>query len=764
MPIRLSGLASGMDTEAIVGALMSAQNMKKTKITNAKTKLEWTQTKWQDLNTKLYKLYTDKISKMQLTSSYKTKKATVSDPTKASITANASAVNGSYTMEVKNIATAEYLTGAKLEGIKNANQKLSEIDPTLVNSEINITVGGKTTKFTVTEDTKISDFTNALTKAGLNASFDTAQKRFFISSKESGLSNGFSITSQKISQAQLDATADLKASVGYDNMSASSKKIVDKALETLKTSGVGSQEYQDALDSLIQVKNTEAATTLRKAQLYAEKYAENKAAAEESELKKYYDVDEDGNRTVKESLVKKYTDKFNALTEEDKETYGQEFGIDFANGDEEGNLQKFVEAMAEKDYQQAVEKKADSDTVAQVNKEITSADNKVQIEAMTRAGVTADDIKSIAGTEAGAAALTKYYGSDTDSITGFGGTDNADTDPAAQAIANAVNAYASVDERYDSSAESALSKMGLAEIEVTASGTTVNGETVTDKTTLSNGMAFIAASDSEIVLNGATLTSSSSTVSVNGLSIELTGKTEPGESITFSVSTDVDAIYDSIKDTLTAYNEIMKEMYSLYNAEGAKGYEPLTSEEKEKMSEEDIKLYEDKIKGALLKGDSTLDGIMNAMRNAMQSQISYNGKNYALSSFGIMTSFDYTEGGALHIYGDKDDSVYGDYADRLRKALEQDPEAVVNVLTGIFTNVKNVMSDKMAGTKMSSALTFYNDIKMKDDLKNYEKEIKTWEDKLAAMEDSYYKKFTAMEKALAQLQSQQSSLASLFGQ
>ena len=57
MAIRMSGLSSGLDTEAIVGALMSAQSLKKTKLTQAKTKLEWTQTKWKELNTKLYKLH-----------------------------------------------------------------------------------------------------------------------------------------------------------------------------------------------------------------------------------------------------------------------------------------------------------------------------------------------------------------------------------------------------------------------------------------------------------------------------------------------------------------------------------------------------------------------------------------------------------------------------------------------------------------------------------------------------------------------------------
>ena len=69
----------------------------------------------------------------------------------------------------------------------------------------------------------------------------------------------------------------------------------------------------------------------------------------------------------------------------------------------------------------------------------------------------------------------------------------------------------------------------------------------------------------------------------------------------------------------------------------------------------------------------------------------------------------------------------------------------------------------MAGSQNSSALTFYEDIKMDKDLKQYEKDIKSWEDRLAEIEDSYYKKFTAMETAMAKLQSQQSSLSSLFG-
>ena len=127
-----------------------------------------------------------------------------------------------------------------------------------------------------------------------------------------------------------------------------------------------------------------------------------------------------------------------------------------------------------------------------------------------------------------------------------------------------------------------------------------------------------------------------------------------------------------------------------------------------------------------------------------------------------MTSTVYTEGGLLHIYGDADDSVYSAKDDKLKKALDEDPDAVIATLTGVFGKLRETMSQKMSATKYSSSLTFYNDIKMKSDVKSYEDEIEDWEDRLAEMEDSYYSKFTAMETALAKLQSQQSSMSSLF--
>lgn len=54
MPIRLSGMVSGMDTESLVTALVSGYQLKKDNLVKAQTKLSWKQEKWKTMNTSIY--------------------------------------------------------------------------------------------------------------------------------------------------------------------------------------------------------------------------------------------------------------------------------------------------------------------------------------------------------------------------------------------------------------------------------------------------------------------------------------------------------------------------------------------------------------------------------------------------------------------------------------------------------------------------------------------------------------------------------------
>ena len=274
----------------------------------------------------------------------------------------------------------------------------------------------------------------------------------------------------------------------------------------------------------------------------------------------------------------------------------------------------------------------------------------------------------------------------------------------------------------------------------------------------------IDAADASIVYNGVTYESSSNNFSINGLSFDVTAE---GQEMSFTVGTDVDGIYNKVKDFVKEYNSLLKEMNTLYNADSSRGYEPLTSEEKDAMSDDEVKEWEDKIKGSLLRRDDTLSGLISNMRTIMNKAVSVTAadgtsKNYSLASFGIGTS-DWSERGLLHIDGDADDSTTSGNTDRLRAAIAEDPDAVAKALSGIGKELYSYMMKAQAKTETSSSQTFYNDVSMDSDIRTAKQNVTKMQEKMEAEEDKYYKQFSAMESAMAKLQSQQTYLAGLFG-
>lgn len=293
----------------------------------------------------------------------------------------------------------------------------------------------------------------------------------------------------------------------------------------------------------------------------------------------------------------------------------------------------------------------------------------------------------------------------------------------------------------------------------------------------------LAGEDATIVLNGVEYTSSSNNFSINGLNIAVSGvtdsiareadgsfdlsKLDDSKAVSLNVSTDVQGLYDKIKDFLTEYNNLINEITKLYNADGAKGYEPLTDDEKNEMSDREIEQWETKIKDSLLRRDDNLSTVMRSMTAVMSKTYTVDGKTYALSSFGIKTlgimNAAENEQNAYHIDGDADDENTSGNKDRLMAALTSDPDAVVDFMKQLTTDLYDTLDEQMKSSTLRSKFSIYNDKEMDTQYKNYEKTIKEWEKKVQEKEDYYYKKFAAMETALGQLNSQQSSLAGLFG-
>ena len=99
MPIRLSGMVSGMDTESLVTALVSGYQLKKDNLVKAQTKLSWKQEKWKTMNTSIYSFYSGKLSAARFSKAYSLKKSTVSNSSVATVTASSSAVAGDQTLK-----------------------------------------------------------------------------------------------------------------------------------------------------------------------------------------------------------------------------------------------------------------------------------------------------------------------------------------------------------------------------------------------------------------------------------------------------------------------------------------------------------------------------------------------------------------------------------------------------------------------------------------------------------------------------------------
>lgn len=507
MSIRLTGMASGLDTDSMVQELVKASSTKKESLEKAQTKLGWKQTAWSDLNTKIYSFFSKSLSNMRLEGSFKKKSTTVADSSVASVVAGDSAVNGTQSLVVKNLATAGYLTGGKLsktDGTSVATTtKLSEMS-TLTASDtakISVKVGSTTKEISVTGDSKISDVITQLNNSGVNASFDATNQRIYVNSKSSGAAGDFTI---------------------------------------------------------------EAA------------------------------------------------------------------------------------------------------------------------------------------------------GGDTNGATALAGL----------------------------------------------------------KLTTASGAVEINGSDASITLNGTDYTSSSNTFTINGLTItaqKVSSTDTNGDYVptTINTSDDIEGIYDMVKDFFSEYNKLIIEMDTLYNATSAKGYEPLTDDDKESMSDDEITLWEDKIKDALLRRDSTLGTVVSTMKNAMIQSFDVDGADTSLTTFGIETMSYFlaadNEKGAYHIDGDSDDTSSSGNKDKLKTAIASNPDQVASFFSQMANNLYDELNKQMKSTAYRTIYKVYDDKKMQQEYDDYDDKIEDQEEKLTDLEDRYYKQFSAMESAMTKLNSQQSALTSMLG-
>lgn len=913
MPIRITGLTSGLDTESIISALVSSYNYKTNKYKKAQTKLSWKQDAWKTLNTKIYSLYSS-VGSMKLSTAYNLKSTTVSDSTKATVKAGNNAPTGTQQLNILKVAQAGYLTGAQLSSKTTTSTTLAELGYTGGDAKINLTKGDGTTKeITLTQGSTVGDVIASLKDAGVSANYDATNHRIFISSKDTGKDNDFTLTGantegaralyqmglavgsdatnatyksytqyydadgNKLQQNVVDAIRTYQdAKTAYETASAQNTNLTSaygyataysEMQDALKNSGLTTDE-QKKLTTLLGMSATQRVNSVMDAS--GNVYTKSTTLDDGSTIyeygsgndKKYIQAittaKDDHNNIYTKNADGNYVDSGAGLVYKatgEKDSDGNEYYVYTASDGQEAKIAMKNETtnyyqadVAQKGYTEYTDNDgivyrsnekgnytgSDGKTYKLENNTFTEIDSDGNAVSNGRTATVTEDQKkevkttyshgntALSDTTRAADLLSRFREDHKDTLTDeviskltsniekvnvYESAEDSlnDTDTysrkniissiqqayqsgGASAVTEVTNKYAEKITENQTAMTTAQKKMDdnsvladLAAMDSTSSDYTTalaafvnkvqDSQRILDQSsTLTNsGAKKIDGCDSEIKLNGITYTSSLNTYSINGLSITAMQATGDGDTnaITVTTATDTQAIYDKIKSFLTQYNSLINEMTSLYNADTAKGYEPLTDDEKSAMSDSEVEKWEEKIKSSLLRRDDSLESVMNLMTNVMSQPVTIDGKKYYLSSFGIKTlgflNAPGNQQNAYHIDGDEDDTATSGNEDKLMAMINSDPDTVVSFMQQLTTNLYDAIGTKMKSSTLSSIYKVYNDKEMASEYSDYTTTIKKWEQKLQDQEDAYYKKFSAMETALSKLQSQTSSLSNLFG-
>lgn len=313
------------------------------------------------------------------------------------------------------------------------------------------------------------------------------------------------------------------------------------------------------------------------------------------------------------------------------------------------------------------------------------------------------------------------------------------------------------------------------------SATNPDGTTIYDstKTKFTKGQDAIITVDFGDGAGSVDIVRSSNTFDIDGLSITVSGKfgyNDDGtlkadaveDAVTFDAQVDSDKVVDAVKGMIDDYNAIIELVNKELSTKRDRDYAPLTDEQREDMSETEIKNWEEKAKAGMLFNDTDLRNLSSELRRIF----SYTDIQ-ALEEAGITISNDYSENGKISFDEDK-----------FRAAVEADPEGISKLFTseegeegatfnGVMTSMEELCKKYAATTgatkgilieragNKSSPLSLLQNTYLKQ-MNELDELIKTLNTKLDAERTRYNKQFTNLEKYISQMNTQSGWLSQQF--
>ena len=257
--------------------------------------------------------------------------------------------------------------------------------------------------------------------------------------------------------------------------------------------------------------------------------------------------------------------------------------------------------------------------------------------------------------------------------------------------------------------------MGFTTSEWNDDGTVKSSKMYTDAQELGKNAQF--------TINGTKMTSTSNTVTsdisrMDGITLTLKKvSTEESGTSTLKVTQDTSGLVEAVKSFVSAYNDVLSNV------------DEVTAN------------------GADLHGETSLTSLRNTIRSyATAKNTSNNGVYGLLSEIGISTSS--ADGNNLN--ADTNSLTLDE--DKLKKALEENPESVKSILTGeggVLTMMEDAVEQSLKAT------SGFFDVKtstLDSDIKKMETKIKKQNTYISTYKAQLEKKFSAMETTIAQMQ------------
>lgn len=260
---------------------------------------------------------------------------------------------------------------------------------------------------------------------------------------------------------------------------------------------------------------------------------------------------------------------------------------------------------------------------------------------------------------------------------------------------------------------------------------------------------YVSGSDAEITVNGITITRQSNNFTIDGVNFTLKNNfTNP---ITISVTNDNSKIIENIKSFVEKYNEVVGGISDKISEERFRNFQPLTPEQRKDMTEQEVKLWDEKAKSGMLRGDSILRNALSQLRVDISSPVNTGGTFNMLSQIGIATTADFRSP-KLEI-----DEM------KLLKALEADPLAVQRLFNqnddgskGVGVRLQETIRSTIGRIEAKAGNQFRTNhqFSIGKDLIDVDQRISSFERRLVDIENRYWTRFTAMEKAMNQANAQ----------